>query len=104
MKKREMIHQLIDKLLDVEESSKKGVNFSYQGSIGIDFHFTTRPQAHSDWIGNRKTCYFKEYYSADEQFNNALKEIEIIKTTPDVEPKVSVLMTEEKAREMGLMA
>lgn len=104
MTKREMIHTLIDKLLDIEENSQKGVSFSYISLIGMDFHFTTRQEAHSDWVGTRTDCYFKKGWNAETQFLKALEAIETVNNTPDVEPKLSFTLDESKARELGLIS
>lgn len=101
MNKREMLHTLIDKIMDIEESSKKGVRISYSNSLA-NIYFK-ESDSKGDFIGTTSSIYF-DMSEIDKQFSNALSEIEKIKNTPDVEPKVSVLLTEEKARELGLIA
>lgn len=109
MNKREMIHALIDRLLDIEESgTKKELNFSY-GSYGefqtFNFYFY-EGNGSREWVtGDRTSVHFKGFMTAPEEyFKRALVDIELIRNTPDVEPKVNVTLSIEKARELGLIA
>lgn len=104
MNKREMIHALVDRLLDIEESSKKGVSFGYDTRLDFDFHFNSRPGNFSDYIGHRVCCKFSGPLSDYESFDKAIAEIERIKNTPDVEPKITLTFSESEARERGLIA
>lgn len=103
MNKREMIHALIDKLLDIEETSQKGVHFNYSTAHLIDFYFLSRPKSFGDYVGSGRTSIYT-FEDLEQGFSKALLEIEKIKNTPDPEPKVSVVLSEGKARELGLIA
>lgn len=104
MNKREMIHALIDKLLDVEESgTKKELHFSYFTTLGLDFFFY-EGNGSRDYVRPRCCFYPRNEEDLSRQFERALVEIELTRNTPDVEPKVSLTLTEEKARELGLIA
>jgi hypothetical protein len=100
MNKREIIHVLIDKILDIEETSLKGAHFTYSTSTGLDIRFCTRPGSFADRIGD--THYG---FTVDEnELSLASAYIEKIKNTSDVEPKVTLTLSAEKARELGLIA
>lgn len=104
MNKREMIHALIDKLLDIEDSgSKKELHFSYWTKIGFEFHFN-EGNGSEDYVRDPVYLYTKDSWDKEAQFGIALKEIDLIRDIPDVDPKVRVTLTEEKARELGLIA
>lgn len=103
MNKRDMIHALVDKLLDIEETSQKGAQFSYSTLNGFDFYFKTRPGLGYEWLGTTERIYFNGNWSADDQYSNAIKYIGHIANTPDPEPKMSFEMTESKAKALGLI-
>lgn len=103
MNKREMIHALIDKILDIEETSKKGASFNYTSNLSFDFYFTSRPGNFSDRVGARTDLYLRESWDINEQYFKCLTAIEKMQNTPDVEPKISFELTEERARELGLI-
>lgn len=100
MNKREMIHALIDKAIDIEESSQKGAFLCYSSGGGLDLRFCTRADSFHDRIGD--TLYLFSF--EDHDYQKAENFLEQIKNTPDVEPKVSVTLSAEKARELGLIA
>lgn len=104
MNKREMLHVLIDRLMDVEESeTTKKLYFSYWQECGLDFHFS-EGNGSRELVRPRTWVYFNSPWDKEQQLKNALIDIELIKNTPDVEPKVSLSLTVEKARELGLIA
>lgn len=109
MNKREMIHALIDKLLDVEESGTcKELHFTYHSSKisdSLSFHFYEGNGSTEQVLGKNTHAYLTNGLAMNgKSFEQALADIELIKNTPDVEPKVRVTITEEKARELGLIA
>lgn len=101
MNKREMINELLDKVLEIEESSKKGVRFSYSNSL-LSVYFKETDDS-GEFIGKSATVFFKST-DIEGQLNDALAQIGLVKNTPDVEPKISVMLTIEKAKELGLIA
>lgn len=105
MNKREMIHAVIDKLLDVEEmGTAKKLAFYYHQNIGLDFNF--REGNGSDkYVGGRGiSIYSGEGWSIEEGVKIAFEFIETVKNTPDVKPQISITISEEEAREKGLIA
>lgn len=109
MTEREMIHALVDKLLDIRESdTKKELIFSYHQSKVSDslcFAFY-EGNGSMGLVGDEM---FHAYLNGElgkdkESFNQALRIIEKIKNTPDTEPKVNLSISVEKARELGLIA
>jgi len=101
MNNREMLHVLIDKLLDIEATTQRGVNFEYTSSLGFHLTVTTAPSSYGDYI--RKP--FRKYESLNElNFKEYLNEIDLINSTPDREPEVSLKIPESKARELGLIS
>ena len=104
MTKREMILELVNRLLDVEESgTKKVLHFGYNQKIGLDFHFNECSDS-KEWVRGLCCVYFDHGWDNEQQFKKALAEIELIKTIPEAEPKVSLTLTIEKAKELGLIA
>jgi hypothetical protein len=99
MTKREMLHVLIDKLLDVEETQGRGVHLGYDSSLGIEFYATIKPGAHRDRVGNP----FRNFYFESEGIASALEEINVIKNTPNPEPLIEFKLTESRAIELGLI-
>lgn len=106
MNKREAIHALVDKLLDIEETRKRGINFSYCSVLGIDFYCLSTPESYSDFISERNGCYFSPKYceSIDDDLKRAFADVEAVNAIPDREPVVKVEMTESKAKGLGLIA
>ena len=102
MNKREMLHTILDSILDIEESSKKGVRLNLSGNF-CHLYFKTIDKSGAEDIGTGRMFFFNTENTARD-FTGAVEELERIQGLPDVEPKVSVLMTEEKARELGLIA
>jgi hypothetical protein len=98
--KREILHVLIDKLLDIEETTTRGVTFDYCTSLGVNFHAITSPSRHGDRIRPE----WRDWYLTKESFEKCLREITEINNTPDREPEVTVKLTESKAKELGLIA
>lgn len=99
MSKREMLHTLLDKLLDIEETSKKGVRFNYSNDL-LTSYFKECAEKGGDEVGKSSFVFFKT--RPDETYAEALENFEFVANSPDVEPKISVLLTLEKARELGL--
>jgi len=104
MDKRQMLHVLIDKLLDIEETSKKGIHFSYSTLLSFSSYATVTPGNYTHRVGPNLSVYLKPEWDQLEQFDAALKVIEDMGNTPDEEPKIKVELTELKARELGLIA
>ena len=98
--KREMLHTLLDSILDIEESSKKGVRFQYSNSM-LSFYFMEN-DSNSVSLGASSYIFFREENGP--QFVSAIEALEKMRNTPDAEPMVKIAMTEEKARELGLIA
>lgn len=101
MTKREMLHVLLDSVLDIEETSKKGVRFNISGNF-CHIYFKTSDKSGAEDVGKNNCFFFNEDIA--KSFVEVIGEIEKVRNTPDVEPKISVLLTEEKARELGLIA
>ena len=109
MTEREMIHALVNKLLDIRESdTKKELIFSYhQSKISDSLCFAFyEGNGSREFVGGEM---FHAYLNGDlgksgTSFNKALRIIEEIKNTPDTEPKVNLSISIEKARELGLIA
>jgi hypothetical protein len=103
MDKRQLLYLMIDKLLEIEDSSLKGVNFSYSTNIGLCFHITSRPGAGHEWLTESKHVYTPlEKYPG--QLEKALAEIQRIINLPDAEPFVNLKISATKAKELGLIA
>ncbi len=103
MNKRELLHALIDKLFDVEETTKRGIDFEYSTNLGISFSVTSTPKNYADRIRPIYRDYnIKE--DALENTENAEHEIDLINETPDKEPCFSFSLPESRARELGLIA
>ena len=100
MNKREMIHVLIDKVLDIEETSQKGVRLNFSNSM-LYFYFMEN-DSNTVSLGSSTYLFFRE--DIGDQFVAALDALEKIRLTPDVKPMVRITMTEEKARELGLVS
>lgn len=98
--KREALHLLMDSILDIEETSEKGVCFEYSTLHGVMLRFKTRPLVGSDTVVD--IGYF--YKMDGEDLIRAITLCEIVKNTPDVAPKVTLTLDESKARELGLIA
>jgi hypothetical protein len=106
MNKREMLHAIVDKLMDLEESSVKCPSFSYHSKFQcIDVY--VRKNKYEDvylhtpmglWIHLEKT-------DRQERFETMNEELQRISALPDepVVKLVDVKMTEEKAIELGLI-
>lgn len=104
MNKREMIHMLIDKLLDVEETgTTKKLYFNYYSPTGVDFHFS-EGNGSKEYVKRPTYVYTGPTWNIEEQVKIALKDIETIKNTPDVEPQINLNLSLAKARELGLIA
>jgi hypothetical protein len=104
MDKREAIHLIIDELLNIEESSKKSVSFSYSTILDFDFHVKESTALASDRIGRTfYNIYTRFPKTIKEQYDAALIALNEIKHTPDVEPKVSFTMTRIEAERLGLL-
>lgn len=102
MSKREMLHTLLDRVLDIDETSKKGVRFNVSKNF-CHIYFKTSDQSGAEDVG-KNNCFFLEREDSEESFQQALEEIEKVRNTPDVEPKLTFLLDESKARELGLIA
>lgn len=99
-----MIHELINQLLDIEESSEKGINFSYSSYTNLfTFYLTASPSTHTHWLSHYSTCNF-DSARVEKEFSASVAEIERVKNLPPVEPKVKIEVTEARARELGLIA
>jgi hypothetical protein len=107
MDKREVIHALIDKLLDVEASgTKKELSFFYHtltDCTSLDFHFREGNGSNATVIP-RTGVYFGNKLETEHALKDAFKAIEQIKNMPDVEPKINLNISIEKARELGLIS
>ena len=107
MNKREMIHALIDKLLDVAESgTKKELNFYFMtlsDCQSFDFRFCEGNGSKQN-VRPSFGVYFGNSLQRANSLELALKEIELIKDTPDVEPKVNLNISIDRARELGLIS
>jgi hypothetical protein len=105
MNKREMIHELIDRILDIEESSLKGAHFNYASSVGLDFYFTSRPKSFHSRIANRHDFYTNSNsFDIDKGFKDALAALETMAQMPDKEPDIIITLPESRAIELGLHA
>jgi hypothetical protein len=104
MTKREMLHVLIDKLLDIEETSRKGIHFSYDTLLIFSAHASVCPGNYSHRVGPRIDFYLRPEWEQQKQFEATLKGIEDLKNTPDEEPKIKLEITESKAKELGLVS
>lgn len=102
MNKRAMLHELLDKVMDIEETSKKGVVFEYSTLHNVALRFKTRPVAGASYVLDG--CGFNFFNMNEAEFRSALDVIETINIAPDVEPKFSFTLDESKARELGLIA
>jgi len=100
MDKRKIIHELIDKLLDIEEATPRGVDFEYSTHLGIRFNVTSRPKNYMD----RVRPIYRDYEVSEESFLKAIEEIRAINETPAKEPEFSFTLPESKAKELGLIA
>jgi hypothetical protein len=107
MDKREVIHALIDKLLEVAESgTTKELGFYYHtltNGQSFDFRFT-EGNGSNETVNQRFCVYFGNTLESEKYVEDAFKAIEQIKNTPDVGPKVTLNLTVEKARELGLIS
>ena len=103
MEKRELIFEIISRLLEIEETSLKGVDFSYNNNTGISFHFRIRPGAGHEWIGSFNSIYLAKDFDNSLQIERAFSILEQVKNTSDVEPKHTFSLPESKARELGLL-
>ena len=99
MTKNEVLHALLDRILEIEATSKKGVSFQYSNDfLHLYFREGVREGA---YIGDSIIlCTEKDIVSSLDSIN---QKIDLIKNTPDIEPKVSILLTKERAIELGLM-
>jgi hypothetical protein len=108
MNKREMIHALIDKLLDIEESSKKRTFFYYHGHVqSFDFSVAKNEKAFSDKLISSTKYLSEEISDVDERYlKKCLQDLEAISQVEDgpVEEMVTLQISESKAKEMGLIA
>lgn len=98
MDKREMLQILIDKLLTIEESTPRGVSFSYDSSLGVNFYVITEK-------GNYKSCIrktFRDFHFNEGSFPECLTEISEINNTPNPEPEIEIKILVSRARELGL--
>jgi hypothetical protein len=103
MNKREMLHVLIDKLLDIEETTRRGIDFEYSTHLGVSFNVTSSPKNYTDRI----RPIYRDYHVKDdalENTENAEHEIDLINETPDKEPVFSFSLPESRAKELGLIA
>lgn len=105
MNKRETLHLLIDKLLDVSETgTKKELSlFYFDLENGSSFDFSFREGNGSNKRITGRSLFFGGPLEKLETVNEALAEIERVKTIPDVEPKINLNLCVEKARELGLI-
>lgn len=102
MDKREVIHALIDKLLEIEQTTKRGIDFEYSSNLGISFNVTSSPKNYTDKIRPIYRDYFADR-APFLSFEKAEFEIGLISLTPDKEPEVSIKLPESRARELGLI-
>lgn len=108
MDKREVIHALIDKLLDIDESdTKKQLNFYFikleDGGSCFDFNFR-EGNGSSDSVLPRVNLYFGNNLESEKKIHDAFEVIEAIKNTPDIEPKINLSISQSRARELGLIS
>jgi hypothetical protein len=106
MNKRELIHALVDRLLDLEASSNKMISFNYSHH-SMSFYVARNHLAYRDWLTKTSVHVF---FSDDSgrtatQFIGALDEINRVASLPDspVEKMVDVQLPESKAKELGLI-
>jgi hypothetical protein len=107
MNKRQVIHDLIDKLFDIDESgTKKELFFYYHtGAVAKSFNFHFSEGSGSrEYVLPSSNIYFESSLQTEKLLEDALKDIETIKNTPDAEPKINLNISIEKARELGLIA
>jgi hypothetical protein len=102
MNNRELLHALLDKLLDIQESSSKVVFFSYSGHTNtIDYQVCKNRLAY-----DVKFAYSFCVSVSEDSVNKAITQIagaSMIEDEP-VEKMVEVKLSESKAKELGLIA
>jgi len=106
MNKREAIHALIDKLLDLEESSNKRVYFSYYGN-SEGFDFSVDPTKFDRTSIGKDRSYFSSTFDGTPQeiFERMSAVIKIVSAIPDQpnEKCHTFTIPESKAKELGLI-
>lgn len=106
MNKREMIHALIDRLLDVEESSKKKVFINYSGHIKNLSFYITPSHDFSIWLEDKRFELPLDWGHLQENYECLLSDIERLTLITDesIEEVVSIRMKKSEAKAKGLIA
>jgi hypothetical protein len=107
MDKRKVIHELIDRLLDVEETSKKRVSIYYHGFCeSFSFSICRNKLAIHDDLLKARAIYFSNPILNDLNIDEILAQINEVSLIEDVpeEKQVDIKISESKARELGLIA
>jgi hypothetical protein len=106
MNKREILHMILDKVLDIQETTGMCPQFSYQGHVNsVQLHILASPERYREWMHDDiMHFYFSDYELSPKILDAFIDKINVVKNTPIPEPKINIQITEEKAKELGLIA
>lgn len=106
--RRKIIHDLIDKLLDIEALSRKKVFFGYSGFVdSFDFRIVKNEKAYNEKLLPSINLYFNDSFGLTQkkiqEHIDKIIETSLIEDGP-VEEMVSVQISQSRAKELGLIA